>query len=127
MLLISFLSVPCTWRGQLWSVDVTVTCPSLWLRHSLTVLSLLYGRSWLSLLVFVPFRIILFLCRLLAFTCRFTPFARSPLPLCLRFGYVVLSSVGSIAVSSSCWAAPYSLDVVGSYCRFSIFKFGLVL
>ena len=122
MLLFSLLSGPCPWSGQLWSVAVAVTCLALWIRHSLTVLSLLYGRSWISLLVLVPLWIILFMCSILAFTCRSTPLACLPLPLYLRFGRVVLSYVGFIAVSSSCWAALYYLDVFSSHCRFSIFS-----
>ena len=117
MLLLSLLSGPCPWSGQLWSVAVAATCLALWICRYLTVLYFLNGRRRLTLLVLSrPF-----LCRLLTFTCRSTTLARSPLSLCLRCGRVLLSSFGSIAVSSSHWPASSSLDIFGSHCRFAIF------
>ena len=61
MLLISLLSGPCPWSGQLWSVAVAVTYLTLWLLRSLTGISVLYGCRRLSLLVSLPFLLVLFL------------------------------------------------------------------
>ena len=60
MLLIFFLSGPCRWTDQLWSVSVAVTCLELWLHHSLTVLSFLSVRFWISLLVLPQFCLVVF-------------------------------------------------------------------
>ena len=121
MLLISLFSGPCPWSGQLWSFSVAVTCPVLWLRRYLTVLSLLYGRCWISLIFSLPFRLVLFLCRLLAFTGRSAPLARSPLPLCFRFGRAVMLDAGLISVSSYLWDALSSLAILCSHFRFAVF------
>ena len=121
MLLLSLFSVPFPWSDQLWYFSVAVTRLSLWLRHSLTVLSLFYSCCRLSLLVLPPFWLVLFLCRLLAFMCWSNTLSRLSLSLCLLFVRLVLSAISWVGVYSSFGADPYYLAVVGSHCRFSVF------
>ena len=110
----------------MWYFSIASNCPDLWLLCSLTMMYLLYGRRRISLIVSPKFRLVLFMYRLVDFTCWSTPLARSPISLCLRFGHVVLLAFESITVSSSHLADLSSLAVVGSHCWFDVF-YGLVL
>ena len=115
-----FLSGPCHLSGQLWSVADATTCMEFWLRHFLTVMSLLYGCLWRSLLVSPLFWLIIFMCRILAILCWLTTLERSPIHLCLWCGCVVLSAIGLIDVHYSHWYAPSSLANVRSHCRLAV-------
>ena len=100
MIFLYLLSGPFPWGENLWSFAVAVTCMELWLRRSLTVLSVLYVLRWISLLVLPPFRIVLLMYILVAFTFRSTPLTHFLLSLCLWFGCVVLSAFVLISITS---------------------------